>query len=180
MNAASIYLARLPLEIRREVYKLVLGSGTVFHIVDESAAVKPNFSYGTGTDEHDAGRDGSVSTWEEVKLREDWEDVLEDTVDAQYEASEKTRLRAVSIPASNPHSSDPRGLQPIQRGSHIYLLQQQQIQTPQWYRRFLHCSPISELAFASNAQMHHLLRRGRIATLHKGWARTLWQQVADL
>ncbi len=72
--------------------------------MDESAAVKPKFSYGTGTDEHDAGRDGPVSTWEEVKLREDLEDALEDTVDAQYEASEKTRLRAVSTPASNPHT----------------------------------------------------------------------------
>ena len=104
MSAASLYLARLPLEIRRKIYELVLGSGTVFHIMDERAIVKPNFRYGQGTDEHDAAEHGSVSVCKEVELREDWEDTLEDTVDAQYEASEKTRLRAVSIPASNSHT----------------------------------------------------------------------------
>ena len=100
-NASSLYLARLPLEIRQEIYKLVLGSGTVFHIMDEFAIVKPNLPYMVGTDEHDKEDDFRGVT----ELRDDWEDDLEEeTVDAQYEAGEMTRFCAVSIPKSTPHT----------------------------------------------------------------------------
>ena len=73
----------------------MLGSGTVYRIVNKGAIVKPDLCYGTGTDEHDPQGDNGIIIREEVELREDWTDMLEDTGDAQYEATEKTRLRAV-------------------------------------------------------------------------------------
>ena len=73
----------------------MLGSGTVFRIVDKGAIIKPDLSYGTGTDEHDPRGDDGIIIREDVELREDWTDMLENTADAQYEATEKTRLRAV-------------------------------------------------------------------------------------
>ena len=106
-NASSLYLARLPLEIRQEIYKLVLGSGTVFHIIDESAIVKPDLLYIVGTGEHDEHDEHDEEDDSEgmMELRDDWEDDLEEEiVDTQFEAREKTSFRAVSIPKSTPHA----------------------------------------------------------------------------
>lgn len=41
-NAGPSHLLRLPLEIRDQIYKMVLPAGVVYHIVHQSALVKPD------------------------------------------------------------------------------------------------------------------------------------------
>lgn len=48
----------------------MLRSGTVFHVVNKRAVVKPNLLVETGTDEHD-GPDFTLNDSDEMKLRED-------------------------------------------------------------------------------------------------------------
>lgn len=84
--------------------------------------------------------------------------MLEDTADAQYEATEKTRLRAVSIPRSTPH--------PLA----MFMV----------YSYFN--EEVTSIFYSSNQSRLRSDTANFSTALQflKRWARTLWQQLANL
>lgn len=92
-NAKSSLWSRLPPEIRQQIYELALPARITYHIVDLRAPIKPDFSNSQGSDEHGRGNGNGV-----LRLRDAWEDSLEENATGQHFADETSKLRTISMP----------------------------------------------------------------------------------
>lgn len=92
-NAKLSLWFRLPPEIRQQIYELALPAGITYHIIDLRAPIEPDFSNSEGSDEHDRNDVNGV-----LRIRDAWEDNLEENAVGQHFADENSKLRTISMP----------------------------------------------------------------------------------
>ena len=83
-NAKLSLWSRLPPEIRQQIYELAMPARITYHIVDLRAPIKPDFSNSQASDV--------------LRIRDAWEDTLEENATDQHFADETSKLRTISMP----------------------------------------------------------------------------------
>lgn len=95
-NSQSFFLARIPLELRLQIYLLAIGEGAVFHIADINGPIKPALADARGTDEHD--KENGRQDNDHMEVRTEWEYNMDEDLAMDNVGDTTCKMRAIALP----------------------------------------------------------------------------------